>query len=439
VAVYLGSNAGDDRWLMTRIAVTGIWHQGLVLSAALAELGHDVTGLVETEAIAPLQEGHLYLHEPGLAESLRAGNAAGKLRFTDDPREALAEAEFVYLSNDTLVDDADRSVLGDVVAVAHLVRENAQPQAILVVTAQVPVGMTERLAEISGLGAAYVPEFLQLGVALTSFREADRFVVGASDKIVGERVARLYADLGRPIVRTSIRTAEMAKHAANALLATEISFANELGDLCESVGADMRGVEAILRLDRRFGPYAYLSAGIGFSGGTLGRDLRALQSLGRLQRVKTLLVDAALTVNEARVPRVVARLERELGNLRGRKIALLGLTYTPGTSTLRRARSLEIATALQSRGVFVSGFDPLVQESELPEDTPLALFGSAYAAAKGADAIVYLTDWKGRDLLDLLQLRRVFSGDLFLDTRGDFVPDALIAAGFRYGRIPSDA
>jgi UDPglucose 6-dehydrogenase len=282
--------------------------------------------------------------------------------------------------------------------------------------------------------AAYVPEFLRLGTAVETFMRADRFVVGADSPAARDRVAALFRPLDRPLVTTSVRTAEMAKHAANAFLATSISFVNEIADLCEPLGADPVEVARILKLDRRIGPHAFLSPGLGYAGGTLGRELRALQRLGAEHDVETGLVDAVVAVNDARPQLVRRRLAGALGDLGGLRVALFGLTYKPGTSTLRRAISLDIARDLSAAGADVSAFDPLAELGEVDE-LPVAVAASPYGAAAGAAAVVLVTEWEGIAELDLELLRSTMSGDVFLDTRNVLEPAALREAGFRHLRI----
>ena len=421
---------------MSRIAVTGVWHQGAVLSAGLAELGHDIVALADREAAERLSRAEPLVYEPGLAEAIRRSMEAGRLRYTSDPADALGGAEFAYISTDTPVDERDVPQLQEVFALAGNVREHAAKDAVLVVTAQVPLGTTERLATEAGRPAAYVPEFLELGVAMRSFREADRIVVGADDAAVGDRVEAIYAGLSRPVIRTSIRSAELAKHAANAFLAMSISFINELGDLAEQLGADIWTVAAVLRADRRIGAQAYLSPGLGFSGATLGRDLRVLERLAADLGAGAPLVEAVLHVNEGRAERVVERLERDLDGLQGRRIAIFGLTYKPGTNTLRSAISLTIARLLLDRGATLAAFDPLADLTEVSGAPQLDLSRDPIAAAVDADAVLHLTGWKGLQDLDLASLRAAMGGELFLDTRGDFDAARMRAAGFRYGRFP---
>jgi UDPglucose 6-dehydrogenase len=301
-------------------------------------------------------------------------------------------------------------------------------------TTEILRGVVEEAMAEFKCDAAYVPEFLRLGTAVDSFVNADRFVVGADSAEIAERVVELFQPLGRPIVVTGTRTAEMAKHAANAFLATSISFINEIADLCDTVGGDPIEVAAILKLDRRIGPHAFLSPGLGYAGGTLGRELRVLQRLGDERDLQTRLIDAVVAVNAERPRLVRRRLVEALGDLGQRRVALFGLTYKPGTSTLRRAISLEIAHDLRGAGVEVTAFDPLADLTEVDE-LPVTVAATPYEAAVGAAAIVLVTEWDGLDQLDFVRLRSTMSGDVFLDTRNLSSPAAVRDAGFRYLRI----
>jgi UDPglucose 6-dehydrogenase len=416
---------------MTRVCVTGIWHQGAVLAAGLASLGHEVRGYCSEEEAALLSAGSPLVHEPELPELLRAGVESGRLAFTSDLGEALAGADFVFISTDTPVGPDDAPDLGSVYELAERIAAARSSEPILCVSAQVPVGTTEELGRIVGCKAACVPEFLQLGTAVNSFLHADRFVVGASDERTADRVAALFEALGRPIVRTDVRSAELAKHAANAFLATSISFVNEISDLAGALGADALEVAAILKLDRRIGPHAYLAPGLGFAGGTLGRELRTLQRLGAEHDVPTRLVDAVVAVNDGRADALRRLLTVSLGPLRDRRIGVLGLAYKAGTSTLRRAVSLELVHDLLADGAAVAAFDPLVDLEAIELPAALERCTGPYDAARGADALLVLNELNGSGP-DLPRLADVMRGDLVLDARGTLEPDAVRAAGLRY-------
>jgi UDPglucose 6-dehydrogenase len=335
------------------------------------------------------------------------------------------------------VSDDDAADLATVFAAARSIGEALRHDAVLVVTAQVPVGTSEALRAVvaaeSGreVPVAYVPEFLRLGHAVRTFYEADRFIVGSDDDGVAARISAIYGPLGRPVVRMGIRSAEMTKHACNAFLALSISFANEIADLCSALGADIDAVTAGMRLDRRIGPDAFLSAGLGFAGGTLGRDVRALSSLGAEHGVETRLADAAFAVNRARGSLVSRQLHEIYGALAGLTVGVLGLTYKPGTSTLRRSVALEIIRELTDAGAFVLAFDPLAaaEGADLPRFTRV---NSARAAATGADALVLVTEWDGLDALDFVPVRAAMRRPVLLDTRNRLDPQAMTRAGFEY-------
>ena len=423
-----------------RIAIGGLWHQGVVLCAGLASLGNSVVGLCDAGSLERLGDGVPLVHEPGLAELLRRQLGEGRLRFTTDVLAA-TDVDFFFVSHDTPVDDRDVPVLGPVEDLVARVAGVLTARAIVCVTAQVPVGTTHRLQRLieqrsrHECGIAYVPEFLRLGSALGTFFEADRFVIGCDDETVAQRVLDLFAPLGRPLLRTGVRTAEMAKHASNAFLATSISFVNEIADICEAIGARSTEVAEIMRLDRRIGPYAYLSPGLGFAGATLGRDVRALQQLASENGLASPLADAVVAVNTSRVVLVERRLSERLGGLEGANVTLYGLTYKPGTSTLRRSLGLDIAARLAAAGACVRAFDPLADVSELDGAAAFPLLNDPYEAARGADALVLLTEWEGVQALDLPRLRRAARHALLFDTRNALPVQAALDAGFELLRV----
>jgi UDPglucose 6-dehydrogenase len=243
-------------------------------------------------------------------------------------------------------------------------------------------------------------------------------------------VAGLYRRLGRPMVTTDVRTAEMAKHASNTFLAASISFVNEIANLCEETGADAQMVAAILKQDKRIGPHAFLSPGLGYAGGTLGRDVRALQDIGKQVEVATPLLDAVSTVNADRAERVVRRIASAVGDLGGRRVAIFGLTYKPGTSTMRRAISLDIIRRLTEEGALVRAFDPLADLAGSTDLPPFERCDTPYRAAKDADAAVLLTEWDRIEELSFTTLARNMRGRVLVDTRNLFDRGRLTRAGF---------
>jgi UDPglucose 6-dehydrogenase len=283
-------------------------------------------------------------------------------------------------------------------------------------------------------GVAYVPEFLRLGTAVENFRHPDRIVIGASSPRGARKIARLYATLRCPIVLADIHSAEMAKHASNAFLATSISFINEIANLCDRVGADASEVAKIMKLDPRIGAHAFLSPGLGFAGGTLGREIRALQNLGAAHTTPTPLMDAVWNINAARTRWVNETLCEMLGEaqtLDGCQIGFLGLAYKPGTSTLRRAISLDLARELTQQGARITAFDPRVNADDV-KNLPLQMCADPYAVADQSVALVLLTEWADVSKVNWKRMRRTMSGDIFLDTRNRLDSRKMRAAGFRY-------
>ena len=432
---------------MANICITGIWHQGVVVSACLADLGNNVHGICDEKTAMLLNAGQPPVHEPALPEMLLRNVEAKRLWFSTDYSEALAEAGFAFICTDTPVDTNDDSDLSSIYAIVENIGKNIRNDIILCVTAQVPIGTTEDLAKVVHslapahvCSVAYVPEFLRLGIAVETFRQADRFVIGCNEPDVARRVAALYEPLGRPIVYTDIQSAEMAKHASNVFLSTSISFINEIANLCEVLGANALEVAKIMKLDRRIGKYAFLSPGLGFAGGTLGREIRALQKLAITRQISTPLLDAVWEINAERPQLVSHRLRAALGTLEGHQIGILGLTYKAGTSTLRRAISLEIIRDLIEQGASIKAFDPLANLSEVNDTStvlstglpPMEICSDPYHVGEGSSAIVLITEWTNIESLDFKRLRGLMCGDVFLDTRNLFDPNRMAQAGFRY-------
>lgn len=428
---------------MANIAVLGLWHQASVLSACFADMGHHVRGAGgDARSVDELNAGRPPVREPRLPAMMRRNLRAGRLIYTTNYADALAGAEFAFLAVDTPVDADDRPDLSSVFEEARRAARSMSGDLILCVTAQVAVGtcaVIQGLVESQRPGGvcevAYVPEFLRLGTAVDTFRRADRFVIGARNSATAERIAALFAPLRRSIVVMGVRSAEMTKHASNAYLAASISFVNEIADLCDEVGADIRDVVRGMRLDRRIGPNAFLTPGLGFAGGTLGREIRALQQLAERRGRRTLLMDAVMAVNRGRARMVRDRLTRAYGSLEGLRVALLGLTYKSGTSTLRRSVALEIAAGLVEEGADVRVFDPDANLAEVRIPAGLSVAEDVYAAAEAADALVLLTDWTGWRRLDFTRIKQRMRRPLILDVPNLLSPEDMRALGFAYAGV----
>lgn len=423
-----------------QILVAGSWHLASTLAAGLAELGHTVVGCDDDiEAIAALAAARPPVNEPGLDALLRRHLETGRLRFTTNWAQALADATVAFVAHDTPVGEDDSPDVSVVERTVETLARSAIRPLTLVISSQVPVGTCERLAALARSRRpdlrweiACCPEFLRLGEAIDCFLNPDRVVVGAGRPEVAADVRALLPPRA-PTVLTDLATAEMVKHATNAFLATSISFINEVADLSAERGADGVTVAAALRLDRRIGPHAALAPGLGFAGGTLGRDVRALQRSAQAVGLATVLLDAVMTVNERRLPLLLAQLRQALAD-RPRPVAcLLGLTYKPRTSTLRRSASLRIARELLASGWRVRAHDAAADvrwASELPAG--LELRDDPLDAADGAHAVAILTEWPQYRAIDLRLLRERMAGDWLFDARNVIDPETAARAGFRY-------
>jgi UDPglucose 6-dehydrogenase len=406
-----------------KVCVAGLWHLGTVTAACLASGGHDVTGLDFDEATTGrLQGGTPPLFEPGLEDLVRAGLAAGRLRFTSDAAAA-ASADVVWVTYDTPVDDEDRADVEFVVERVARLFPHLRSGALVLTSSQLPVGTTRRLeaafARASGgrsVEFGYSPENLRLGKAIAVFSQPDRVVVGVRTPEARQRVADLLRPITERIEWMSVESAEMTKHALNAFLATSVTFINEIATLAEQVGADASEVERGLKTEMRIGPHAYLSPGGAFAGGTLARDIVFLSRLGQQTGVVTHLLSSVKNSNDEHRGWASRRLEQLLDGVKDKTIGVWGLTYKPGTDTLRRSSAVELCQWLASRGANVIAFDPAVKT--LPDGLAgqLRLVGTAEDAVAGTDALVVSTPWP--------QFRDVAAADVVSRMSGRLVIDA---------------
>jgi UDPglucose 6-dehydrogenase len=397
-----------------KIAVLGLWHLGCVTAACAARY-FNVTGLdFDAANIAGLQTGKAPLFEPGLDDLILAGLASGHLDFTADITVACGNADILWVAYDTPVDENDQA---DVESVLRAVRRcvPALPHgALVLLSSQLPVGTCRRLEdEFSGQGYRFAcsPENLRLGQAIEIFTSADRIIAGYRDERAKGQLTELFAPFTRQVVWMRPESAEMTKHAINSFLALSITFMNELSCLCERTGADAKEVERGLKSESRIGPKAYLSPGGAFAGGTLARDVVTLARLGRDYGETTEVISAIKRSNDQHRLWTLKKIQKTFSGEQGRRIALLGLTYKPGTDTLRRSSAVELAHALAADGFEVRAYDP--SQPVLPAELGFIQFKrNIPEAIKDADAIVICTAWPEFRQLDwpavLAHLRRPF-------------------------------
>ncbi|MBP2666848.1 MAG: UDP-glucose/GDP-mannose dehydrogenase family protein [Firmicutes bacterium] len=406
-----------------KICVYGLWHLGTVSAACLAHSGFDVVGLdADEKTIASLVQGKAAIFEPGLDKLIVEGQSSGRLRFTTNAQDALGDADLLWITFDTPVDDEDRADVEFVFTRVADVLSLLPAGAAIVVSSQVPVGFTERVKQHclknlpdKGFRFAYSPENLRLGNALQSFLEPDRIVVGTDTPEGRQFLEPVFQRLCERIEWMSVSSAEMTKHAINAFLATSIVFANELASVCEKVGADAKEVERGLKSEARIGKKAYLGPGPAFSGGTLARDVQFLKSMGRSFDLSVPLFDAVMTSNDYHKGWAARQISQYFPSSGHHTFALLGLTYKPGTDTLRRSWSIDLARHMWNEGYRIRAYDPKV--SAVPDELKevLVLCDTPEEALKGSDFAVVGTNWP--EFLDL-------SPTLFLTLSGKTVVDA---------------
>ena len=375
------------------ITVLGLWHLGCVTAACCAR-HFQVTGLdYDAANIARLNQGQAPLLEPGLNELLAAGLAAKKLSFTDDPAAACAQADVLWLTYDTPVNSNDESDVDAVLTPLRRALPHLPAGALVLISAQLPVGTCAALEkEFSQFHFAYSPENLRLGKALDAFEKAERVVVGIRSDAKKALLAELFAPFTPQVLFMRTESAEMVKHSLNAFLAVSITFINEIARLCEHTGADAKEVSAGLKSEARIGPKAYLGPGGPFAGGTLARDVVTLTKLAATHGESIAVIPAIKHSNDLHRGWAFRRLQARLGDLRGKKIAVLGLTYTTNTDTLRRSAAVELCQQLLAAGAHVSAFDPAVKQ--LPAElAAIQLAGDIAGVLTGADAVAVCTEW----------------------------------------------
>lgn len=417
------------------VGVVGIGYVGLVTSIALAELGHNVVCLdVNTDRLAMLQMGCAPFHEPGLGDRLQAN--LGRLRFTNDPADLYCETPFVFVCVDTPPTQSGDADLSRVEAVVAAIP--AGFEGTLVMKSTVPVGtgarVQERLRQLGHTSVGYVsnPEFLREGCAIADVMHPDRVVAGADSETLAETVLDLWSPLGGESVRCDLHSAEMIKLASNAFLATKISFINEIANVCDVVGADVAAVAHGMGLDRRIGP-AFLQAGIGYGGSCFPKDVVALKQLAGNRGYHFQLLSSVIEVNNLQGRRLIGTLKSRLGALAGRRIALLGLSFKPGTDDMREAPSLVLAGRLIAEGAQLVAHDPVanaVAEALLPVGAEIA--PTWQEAITGADAALIITDWPEYcGLLDP-DASALMATPLLIDGRNLLDPGRASAAGFEW-------
>jgi UDPglucose 6-dehydrogenase len=424
------------------IAVIGTGYVGLVTGACFAEFGVDVTCVdIDSEKIARLAAGEMPIYEPGLEQLVAKNMQSGRLRFTTDIKQAVEQALVIFLAVGTPPQSDGSADLSFVEAATRSVAEHMNGYKVIVTKSTVPIGTGEYLRKLISeqnaslnFGIVSNPEFLREGAAISDFMRPDRVVLGSRD----EEALAIMRDLYRPLylieapfVLTSLEAAELTKYAANAFLATKISFINEIANLCESIGCDVHDVARAIGMDRRIGS-KFLHPGPGFGGSCFPKDTQALASVAREFGRDSMIVDAVIEVNRRQRQAMVPKIERLVGGLEGKTIAVLGLAFKPETNDMREAPAIDIIKGLLERGAKVRAYDPVAmnEASEvLPDVTYLA---DEYEAVTDADALVFVTEWNQFRALDMRRVRDLMRSPRIADLRNIYEPADMRELGFEY-------
>lgn len=429
-----------------KIAMVGAGYVGLVSGACLADFGHEVVCVdKDPSKIDALLKGIMPIYEPGLADLVGSNVKAGRLAFTTNIAEAMDGASAIFIAVGTPSRRGDgHADLTFVYEVAREVGANLKTPATIVTKSTVPVGTgdeVERILRESGTGVQFAvvsnPEFLREGAAIGDFKRPDRIVIGAEDDFGRQVMSEVYRPLflnKAPILFTSRRSAELIKYAANAFLATKITFINEMADLCEKVGADIQDISRGIGLDNRIGA-KFLHAGPGYGGSCFPKDTLALLKTAEDYASPTRIVEAVVKVNDSRKRAMGRKVIEALGGqeaARGKKIAMLGLTFKPNTDDMRDSPSIAIAQTLADAGARISAYDPEGMELARPLLPEVEMAASPYDAIEGADAIVLVTEWDAFRALDLDRIKQIANQPVMVDLRNVYDPAEMRAAGFTY-------
>jgi UDPglucose 6-dehydrogenase len=429
---------------MKQICVIGVGYVGLVTGACFADLGNKVVALdVDPRRIANLQKGIMPIYEPGLEELVHRNVKAGRLSFTTSYAEGLNGAEYAFIAVGTPSGVNGEADLQYVASAAQSIAENMTEPLIIINKSTVPIGTGDWVADIVtryqkkdvAFSVVSCPEFLREGSAIGDFTNPHRTVIGSLEREAANKVAHLHLPLRAPIVITDLRTAEMIKYASNAFLATKISFINEIAEICEAWGADVKEVAAGMGYDARIGRH-FLDAGLGWGGSCFPKDVKALAFMAEEKGLEPRILNTVMDVNYERRKAVVHWTEHMAGgSLHGKTVGLLGLAFKPNTDDMRDAPSIDIAEALTALGAGIRAYDPVALEVARPLLPAVELFDDPYAMAESCDALIVVTEWNEFKQLDLEKLKGLLKTPIIMDARNIYDPNSMRGMGFTYRGI----
>ena len=426
---------------MSKICVIGTGYVGLVTGTCFADLGNEVTCLdIDNERIANLKAGIMPIYEPGLEQLVKQNVIAERLIFTTDYESALEGAEYAFIAVGTPSGNDGEADLKFVRSAAEAIADHVKESILVINKSTVPVGTGDWVAEVINrrrngnplkFSVVSNPEFLREGSAINDFMNPDRVVLGSVDVEAAEKVAQLYQPLRCTIMTTDLRTAEMIKYASNAFLATRISFINEIANICEELGADVREVARGMGLDKRIGPQ-FLDAGLGWGGSCFPKDVKALEHMAVLHGTQPQLLQAVMEINRNQRRRAVMKLRKALNSLNEKTIGVLGIAFKPNTDDIRDAAAIEIIHLLQNEGAHVRAYDPQAMENAANVFRNVTLCENPYQVAEKADALILATEWNEFKQLDFKKLKSIMKQPVILDGRNQWDAEALRTLGFTY-------
>ncbi len=429
---------------MKQICVIGVGYVGLVTAACFADLGNRVVALdVDDKRVENLKKGIMPIYEPGLEELVKRNVKAGRLSFTTSYADALEGAEFAFIAVGTPSGVDGNADLKYVESAARSIAKNMTAPLIIINKSTVPIGTGDWVADIVKsaqskpieFAVVSCPEFLREGSAIADFMSPHRNVIGSLDRDAANKVAQLHLPLRSPIVITDLRTAEMIKYASNAFLATKISFINELADLCEIVGADVKEVAAGMGYDARIGRH-FLDAGLGWGGSCFPKDVQALAYMAKERGLNPRILNDVMDINYDRRRAVATQVGKMLGgSVEGKRIGLLGLAFKPNTDDMRDAPSVDIAAALIEAGAKVRAYDPVARQTAAPLVPNVEICDNVYEMADGCDALVVVTEWNEFKQLDLEKVKNLLKSPVIYDGRNIYDPVLMRDMGFMYQAI----
>ncbi len=425
------------------ISVIGSGYVGLITGACFAEFGLNVTCVDNDEKkIKLLKKGHVPFYEPGLEELMQRNISAGRMQFTSDIAGAVESSLVIFIAVGTPPRGDGSADMKYVEQVAKEIASHISSYKVIVTKSTVPVGTGEKVRKIISkhlkenidFDIVSNPEFLREGAGIEDFMRPNRVVIGTSSDQATAIMKDLYSPLyliEAPIIITDVKTAELIKYASNAFLATKISFINEMSNLCESVGGDVQMVAKAMGLDRRIGP-KFLHAGPGYGGSCFPKDTRALLQIGREHKTRLGIIDAVIKANESQKEVAVQKIIKTTGKIKGKTVAILGLSFKPNTNDIREAPALYIIKRLLKEGAKIRAYDPVAMSDAKAEFPKINYCKDPYSAVKDAHAVAIVTEWNQLRNLDLDKMRKSMKGNLFFDLRNIYSPARMTKTGFDY-------